>query len=361
MKILLLTRYPRSGASSRLRTLQYLPHLQAAGHEIRVQSLFDEAYLESLYQSGRRSPLRTAALYLRRLAALAKAGEHDLLWIEKELFPYLPAWIESRLGTPWVVDYDDALFHNYDLAQNPLVRRLMGGKIDTVMRNAGAVIVGNRYLAERARAAGAARVTIIPTVVEHSRYQPRVATPAAHPVIGWIGSPSTQKYLTDIREALQQACRRHGARLLLVGATPEILPGLPGIEVQLEPWSEDREAALIRQMDVGIMPLRDGPWECGKCGYKLIQYMACGVPLVASPTGANREIVEDSGAGLLAGSGGEWSDALSRLLTSASERERLGRAGRQAVENRYCLQRQLPVLLETLAAALPAAGKALAH
>ncbi|MFD1691118.1 hypothetical protein ACFSHR_04835 [Azotobacter chroococcum] len=119
MKILLLTRYPRTGASSRLRTLQYLPHLQAAGHEVRVQSLFDEAWLESLYQSGRRSPLRTAALYLRRLTALARAGEHDLLWIEKELFPYLPAWVELRLGTPWVVDYDDALFHNYDLAKNP--------------------------------------------------------------------------------------------------------------------------------------------------------------------------------------------------------------------------------------------------
>jgi len=361
MKILLLTRYPRTGASSRLRTLQYLPHLEAAGHEVRVQTLFDEAYLESLYQSGRRSPLRTAALYLRRLAALAKAGEHDLLWIEKELFPYLPAWIESRLGTPWVVDYDDALFHNYDLAQNPLVRRLLGGKIDTVMRSADAVIVGNRYLAERARAAGATRVTVIPTVVEHGRYQPRSVAPTAHPVIGWIGSPSTQKYLLDIRAPLQQACRRYGARLLLVGATPEILPGLPGIEVQLEPWSEDREAALIRQMDVGIMPLRDGPWEHGKCGYKLIQYMACGVPLVASPTGANREIVEDSGAGLLANSGEDWSDALSQLLTSASERERMGRAGRQAVENRYSLQRQLPVLLETLAAALSAAGKALAH
>lgn len=361
MKILLLTRYPRSGASSRLRTLQYLPHLEAAGHEVRVQSLFDEAWLASLYQSGRRSPLRTATLYLRRLTALARAGEHDLLWIEKELFPYLPAWLESRLGTPWVVDYDDALFHNYDLAKNPLVRRLLGGKIDTVMRSASGVIVGNRYLAERARAAGAARVAIIPTVVDHNRYRPRIVAPTAHPVIGWIGSPSTQKYLLDIREPLQQACRRHGARLLLVGATAEIRSCLPGIEMQLEPWSEEREAALIRHMDIGIMPLPDGPWERGKCGYKLIQYMACGVPLVASPTGANREIVEYSGAGLLADSSESWSDALSQLLTSASERERLGRAGRQAVENRYCLQRQLPVLLETLAAALPASRKALAH
>ncbi|GAB3473388.1 glycosyltransferase family 4 protein [Azotobacter salinestris] len=361
MKILLLTRYPRTGASSRLRTLQYLPHLQAAGHEVRVQSLFDEAYLESLYRYGRRSPGRTAALYLRRLAALARAGDHDLLWIEKELFPYLPAWVERQLGTPWIVDYDDAVFHSYDQARNPLVRRLLGGKIDAVMRSASGVIAGNHYLAERARAAGAARVTVIPTVVDQARYQPRIVAPAAHPVIGWIGSPSTQKYLLDIREPLQQACRRYGAHLLLVGATAEIRACLPGIEIQIEPWSEAREAALIRRMDVGIMPLPDGPWERGKCGYKLIQYMACAVPLVASSTGANREIVEHSGAGLLADSGDAWHDALSRLLTSASERERLGRAGRQAVENRYSLQRQLPVLLDTLAAVLPASRKALAH
>lgn len=361
MKILLLTRYPRTGASSRLRTLQYLPHLQAAGHEVGVQNLFDEAYLESLYRRGRRSPGRTAGLYLSRLAALGKAGDYDLLWIEKELFPYLPAWVERQLGTPWVVDYDDAVFHNYDLAKNPLVRRLLGGKIDALMRSASGVIAGNHYLAARARAAGAARVAVIPTVVDHSRYQPRVMAPTAHPTIGWIGSPSTQKYLLDIREALQQVCRHHDAHLLLVGATTEILSCLTGIEVQLEPWSEDSEAALIRRMDIGIMPLPDGPWERGKCGYKLIQYMACGVPVVASPTGANREIVQHSGAGLLAGSSEEWSDALSWLLTSASERERMGRAGRQAVENRYSLQRQLPVLLETLAAALPSARKALVH
>ncbi len=361
MKILLLTRYPRMGASSRLRTLQYLPHLQAAGHEVRVQSLFDEAWLESGYRRGRHSPGRTAALYLQRLAALAGAGEHDLLWIEKELFPYLPAWLERRLHTPWVVDYDDAVFHNYDQAKSPLVRRLLGGKIDAVMRGASGVIAGNRYLAEHARAAGAAQVTIIPTVVDHSRYRPRIVAPSTHPVIGWIGSPSTQKYLLDIRDALHQACQQHGARLLLVGATAEIRDGLPGIDMQLEAWSEGREAALIRQMDVGIMPLRDGLWERGKCGYKLIQYMACGVPLIASPTGANREIVENSGAGLLADSGEAWSEALSRLLASASERERLGRAGRLAVENHYSLQRQLPVLLETLGAALPDADKALAH
>ncbi len=358
MKILLLTRYSRSGASSRLRTLQYLPHLQAAGHEVMVQSLFDEAYLESLYRQGCRPLLHSAARYLQRLLALAKAGNHDLLWIEKELFPYLPAWIEGRLAMPWVVDYDDAIFHNYDLARNPLTRWLLGGKIDAVMRCASGVIVGNRYLAERARTAGAARVTIIPTVVQHDRYQPRSRAPDAPPVIGWIGSPSTQNYLLGIREALQQACRQYGARLLLVGATDKIRRDFPGLEPWIETWSEEREAALIRYMDIGIMPLPDGPWESGKCGYKLIQYMACGVPVVASPTGANREIVEYAGAGLLAESNKAWSDALTHLLSSAAERERLGRAGRRAVESRYCLRRQLPVLLEALAAAHPAAGQA---
>lgn len=347
MKVLLLSKYPRTGASSRLRSLQYLPALAAAGVEVTVQSLFDEQYLNDLYREGRRPGLRTLLLYLKRLCQLPAVFAYDLVWIEKELFPYCPALFErllSTLGVRYLVDYDDAIFHNYDLAGNGLLRGLLGRKIDAVMAHAGCVIAGNQYLAERARRAGAARVEIVPTVVDHRRYHGADKQGERQRVIGWVGSPSTQKYLVNIQDALHTACKRMNARLLLVGATPEVAGQLPGIAADIMPWSEDTEAASIARMDVGIMPLIDGPWERGKCGYKLIQYMASGVPVVASAVGVNVEIVSSCGCGRLVNSPEEWTAALLELLADPELRHRLGRAGRDSVASRYSLAAQAPVL-----------------
>ncbi|MDR6714140.1 glycosyltransferase involved in cell wall biosynthesis [Pseudomonas hunanensis] len=350
-KILILSKYTRMGASSRLRILQYLPALQASGVEVEVSEFFGEDYLNDLYRSSKRSPLKLLGYYLKRVLVLLRARKYDAVWIEKELFPMLPAVFERGLravGVKYLVDYDDAVFHNYDLSTSRWVRRLLGNKIDDVMRASSIVVAGNEYLAERARRAGAARVEIIPTVVDHSRYQVCRRPEGQQRVIGWIGSPSTQKYVISIHAALLEACTRYGAKLMLVGATADIVAQLPGIEVETLPWSEDSEARLIEQMDIGIMPLIDGPWEKGKCGYKLIQYMACGVPVVASPVGVNVEIVAANHCGLLASQHQEWLAALCQLLASPEERGRLGGAGRHAVETRYSLQAQAPVLEKLL-------------
>ncbi|MDA3878359.1 MAG: glycosyltransferase family 4 protein [Halothiobacillus sp.] len=347
MKILLLSKYSRKGASTRLRYLQYLPYLEANGFEITVSSLFDDQYLDQLYRQGKRAPLRMMMLYLRRLFVLLSAFRYDLIWIENEIFPYMPAFAERVLhwlGKRYVVDYDDAIFHNYDLSGNPVLRRVLGRKIDVVMRYASCVVVGNDYLASRAKAAGAVRVEQVPTVVEATRYSPSVSSLAACPVIGWIGSPSTQSYVVDIAQVLTSLCQTHDARLLLVGASADIVSEFPGLNVEVEPWSEASEVELIAKMDIGIMPLPDGPWEKGKCGYKLIQYMACGIPVVASPVGVNVEIVGTSQCGLLADNVAEWEATLAQLLESSALRQQLGRAGRQAVEDRYSLQVQAPIL-----------------
>lgn len=347
MKILVLTKYPRIGASSRLRTLQYLPLLEQQGFEFTVRSLFDEAYLDTLYSSGSRSKLAIVKYYVKRLFTLFSVYSYDLIWIEYELFPYLPAFSEcflTLIGKKYIVDYDDAIFHNYDLSDNSIIRRFLAKKIDTVMAKSSCVIAGNAYLAERAQAAGAKCVEWIPTVVDQSRYVPMPKTQDSQKVIGWIGSPSTQKYILDIKEALHSVCERHSARLLLIGATEDITDKLSGIQIDIMPWSENSEAQLIQQMDIGIMPLHDGPWEKGKCGYKLIQYMACGVPVVANPVGVNSDIINDSNCGYLADSIEQWTDSLSVLLSSQKQRVMLGNAGRKAVEEIYSLQVQAATL-----------------
>ena len=347
MKILVLTKYPRMGASSRLRTLQYLPLLEKQGFEFTVRSLFDEAYLDTLYSSGSRSRSALLKYYFQRLLTLYSARAYDLIWIEYEVFPYLPAFAEQVIllsGKMYVVDYDDAIFHNYDMSNNKLIRRFLAKKIDTVMANASCVIAGNGYLAKRAKVAGAKRIEWIPTVVDKYRYMPLVKTQDKQKVIGWIGSPSTQKYILNIKEALRTVCVQHSARLLLVGATQDIIDQLSDIQVGVVPWSEENEAQLIQQMDIGIMPLSDGPWEKGKCGYKLIQYMACGIPVVASPVGVNKKIINSSKCGYLANDIEQWGESLDELLSSVNQRETFGKAGRKAVEDIYSLQVQAPIL-----------------
>jgi len=347
MKILLLSKYSRKGASTRLRSLQYLPYLESKGFQATVSSLFDDQYLDQLYRHGRRAPSRMLKLYLRRLFVLLGAFRYDLIWIEKEIFPYMPAVAERLLkwlGQRYIVDYDDAIFHNYDLSRNPLLRRVLGRKIDVVMRHATCVVAGNGYLAARAKAAGAARVDQVPTVVDATRYSLGEPLLPARPVIGWIGSPSTQNYVVDIAQALTSLCQTYQARLLLIGASVDVATKFPGLDLEVVPWSETTEAELIAQLDIGIMPLPDGPWEKGKCGYKLIQYMACAVPVIASPVGVNVEIVQASRCGLLASNVAEWEAALAQLLQSPAQRHQLGIAGRQTVETTYSLQVQAPVL-----------------
>lgn len=351
MKILVLTKYPRMGASSRLRTLQYLPLLEQQDFEFTVHSLFDEVYLNNLYSHGNRSRLAIAKYYFKRLLTLFSVYSYDLVWFEKELFPYLPPFAERILGfigKNYVVDYDDAIFHNYDMSNNKLIRKFLSNKIDTVMANANCVIAGNAYLAERAQLAAAKRIEWVPTVVDQSRYIPSLTTEGNSKVIGWIGSPSTQKYILEIKEALRTVCKCHSARLLLVGATPNIVDQLPDIKVDVVPWSEDDEAQLIQQMDIGIMPLPDGPWEKGKCGYKLIQYMACGVPVIASPVGVNSDIINDSECGCLADNKEQWVKSLDVLLSSTEQRKKFGKAGRKAIEETYSLQIQAPILARIL-------------
>jgi glycosyltransferase involved in cell wall biosynthesis len=361
MRILCLTRYDRNGASSRQRCLLYLEALGAAGITADVCPLLSDAYLHARY-SGRRVGLaEIVRRYVIRLRALTRLSRYDLVWIEKEALPWMPAWIEIVLldlaGIPIVADYDDALFHVYDRHRNPLVRGLFGTKIDRIMKAADLVIVGNAYLGARAKMAGARRVAELPTVVDLRRYEAPSRRPALRPfdklraqegaalTIGWIGSPITSPYLDLLRPALSALMARLPLRLRLIGAEPTALAGFPAERV---PWSADSEAAEIARCDVGVMPLPDAPWERGKCGYKLIQFMASALPVVASPVGANRDIILEGETGFFAARDADWVIALSRLHDDPQLRHRMGQAGRQRAERLYSLQVTAPRFLDLL-------------
>jgi glycosyltransferase involved in cell wall biosynthesis len=346
MRILLLTRYGPLGSASRVRFYQYLPYLQAHGLKITVCPLLADEYVQNLYTGKRQSLTFLAHAYLTRLRALLTSRKFDLIWLEKEALPWLPAWVENALTrASLVVDYDDAVFHRYDLHPNPLIRALLGRKIDAVMRHAALVIAGNAYLAARAKQAGAIRVEILPSVVDTTRYQPtNLPTPPPF-TLGWIGAPVTAPYLHAIQPALAEMCAEGNTRVILVGSGNLTLPDVP---LEIRPWTEATEVSDIQQFDVGLMPLPDEPFERGKCGFKLIQYMACALPVVASPVGVNQKIVEPGVNGFLATTPAEWRHALQTLRASPPLRTHLGLAGREKVEQLYSLQANAPKLLNLL-------------
>lgn len=351
MRILVLTRYERLGSSSRVRFYQYMPFLQKSGLDITVAPLLKDDYVRGLYTSKRPNPISVLSAYIERIGWILKSKKFDLIWLEKELLPWFPAWCESfldSLGIPYVVDYDDAVFHRYDQHPLSLIRFFLGRKIDHVMRHAALVVVGNDYLKERAEKAGAKRVVYLPSVVDGQQYiQPAISKPQFN--IGWIGSPVTAPYLKTISSSLDILTQQSDTKIILIGSGgTDTLSQLPKIVL---PWSEETEAVDIHQFDVGIMPLQDGPFENGKCGYKLIQYMAAGIPVVASPVGINRQIVEHGVNGFLASSVDEWTQALEYLRDNPKERKQMGEAGRKKFEREYDLKVTAPQLLQFLGAA----------
>jgi glycosyltransferase involved in cell wall biosynthesis len=344
-RLLLLPRYTESGASSRLRMLQFVPALEEAGASVTVDPFFDEAYLAAYYAGGRKPLGAALAGYRRRFAAVFRA-QADLVWVEKELFPFVPGMAERLLSKRrYVVDYDDAVFHGYDRHRLAPVRWALGRKLQPLIAGAAAVTAGNDYLARYARQAGARRVELVPTVVDVARYP--VTPPAdGEPLrVGWIGTPANARYLGPVIEALGRVHRRYPVKLVTIGAPP--LPDLP-VPQEVHGWSEATEGALLSGIDVGVMPLPDSPFERGKCGYKLIQYMAVGRPVIASPVGVNSVIVDDA-VGYLADDVGAWEAALIALAEDRARRERMGAAGRAKVERHYAADVIAPRLVRLFA------------
>lgn len=337
MKVLFLTKYTRKGASSRLRTFQYLPYLVQNNIEVNVSPFFDDKYLEEVYRRGRHNKWFALKSFLRRLRVLLSVKMYDKVVIEKEVFPYFPAlfeWALDIIGVRYIVDYDDAIFHNYDLSPNPLIRWLLGKKISTVVKHAEFVTAGNEYLKHKFLDFGARKVVIVPTVIDTNKYRIREINASLVKTIGWIGSPITFKYIHLLRPVFERLMIRYSFNLVYVGANKTL--GLPN-ETIIE-WREDRESEDIRLFDIGIMPLEDNIWERGKCGYKLIQYMGSAVPVVGTPIGVNNELIKNNFNGFKAITLEEWEDALSQLLSNSPEKNRqLGLNGRTLVENGYSL------------------------
>jgi glycosyltransferase involved in cell wall biosynthesis len=336
--------YGPQAASHRVRLSQFQQGLAASGIHLEIQSLFNDAYLQRRFAGERPSLLALLAAYGRRLRALQRAQRFDLVIVYGELLPLWPGWLERwLLQVPYIYDCDDAFHLKYRLGGLNRLEPLYGAKIDRMMAAAVAITAGNAELAAHARRFNAS-VSSLPSVVDTEHYRPaspqRLAPGDEHLTVGWIGSPSTAPYLQELVAPLERLALERPVRLLVVGGPA---PVVSGVEVIEEPWALEQEVPLIRQFDVGVMPLPDTPWARGKCAYKLIQCMACGVPVIASPVGANVDAVPPA-CGILARHADDWLAAFRVLAADPELRITMGAAARQWVEERYSLRSALPVL-----------------
>lgn len=347
-----LCKYGTRAASTRQRCLQALPYLAAQQITLDIHPLFDNDYLTQMLTHGRRSPLAVFSAYCKRLAILLRCRHYDFIWVQYELFPYLPGFIERCIGLtrlPVIYDIDDAFFHQYDQHHHPLIRRALGRKLIPLMQRSRLAFCGNAYL-HRYVHPHCPQAEIIPTVLDTQRYMPApqrsVASP---PILGWIGSPSTWKYCLPVTDLLTRLVREQRMVMHVIGAEHAANPHDP---FTFRAWSEASEIAEIQQMDIGIMPLPDEPWARGKCGYKLIQYMACGLPVIASPVGVNSDLVQHGVNGFLATTEAQWREAIDALLADPALRQRMGDAGRAHVVEHYSIQRYGPHIASRIRAVL---------
>lgn len=349
MRIVFFTRYGTLGASSRYRFYQYKNFFESLGIECNYRPLFNNSILASRYRHGTKSIWQNVSAIADRSRDIFRIGNADLIVLQGEFLPYCPPIFERLMalqGIPYAVDFDDAIHHYYDQSSNWVIRKALGKKIKSVVRHAACVVVGNKYLANYATNATAKRTEIVPTVIDLDKYP--LTRPSSNTNekfrIGWIGSPGSSRYLASINQPISELVSEYECVISLVGAGHD--HGFGNISPELRVWADETEVSDIKTFDVGIMPLPNDDWAKGKCGFKLIQYMACGKPVIASPVGANCDIVDHGVNGFLAETPEEWVNAVRTLIMNPHLARKMGNAGRKMVEQKYCLQVTAPRLAE---------------
>jgi glycosyltransferase involved in cell wall biosynthesis len=312
--------------SARARVRQYIEPLGRHGITVREYPL---PWGNVLPRRRSLRPLWITATAAARAGALAYSWSADVTWVSRQLLPaFVP--IHALARRPMILDVDDAVWLNTG-----------GPRAKDLARASDLVVCGNSYLANRFSEWNQ-NVTIIPTAVDTLVYQPSVQQTAdsGPPVLGWTGTSGNFPFLYTIEDALAQVLQHcRDAKLLVIADSRPEFKQLPASRIEFQRWSPAVELAAIARMSIGLMPLVEDVWCAGKCSYKMLCYMAAGLPVVVTPTGMNRDILAMGEIGFGADREQEWISALTTLLEDSSLRQRMGAAGRAVVEERFSLSK----------------------
>lgn len=353
MKILFVTAGNETLASSRTRVFQYLPYFAELGIKtsvLKYNTSFQELWNRRL---GRILSHRSASYWLfarigfvvhvllsrlNDVRLLVLAWSFDVVVLQKVLPPILVQRIVVRLQRRLVFDFDDAVYMNQNKRNSV--------RLEILLSRARLVVVSNDVLEQYARRFCVKSLRIVGPI-DCSRYRPRKSEQRPGTVtIGWIGSVPTTQYLELVRQPLQEIMRRHANVMLeLIGAGPFATDGL---RLKTHRWSLNSEVELLEHFDVGIMPLLDDEWSRGKGGYKILQYMAMGIPSIASPVGINSVLIEPGVNGYLASTAEEWLDKLELVLRQDDLRVRIGAQSRMIALREYSTKESFPKLLRSI-------------
>jgi hypothetical protein len=342
MKRLMACTHSTVDPASRFRVMQFIPHLERAGWRVSLRPNRPARPWRPVTNPLRRRVRDRLAGIIARLSRardVHDAAAYDVVLVNRDLLG-VNLVCEKRLvaRNPRVVfDFDDAIYLGDKAAH-----------VEWMCRRAAWVTAGNDQLAEFARRF-TDRVSVLPTVVEVERYALTLPATAAQPVrVGWCGSDlSIRGTLFPHLDMLARLQAQLGFTFVIMSKPRPAVPNC-GLRWEFVEWSETAETQLGLCMDIGVMPLMDTPYQRAKCGLKILQYMAAGIPAVASPIGVNSRIIQHSRSGYLAGSEAEWSDAIATLMHSPQQRWDFGQAGRAHCEREYSLRRWFPVVLEIL-------------
>lgn len=345
-RVLFITIGPEITASSRIRAYNYKPLLQARGFSVRIipyniaadakMNVLDKKPVWAIKAANKINHMFKCFLYT------VIAPRYDVIYIQRALLPVFISRILKRRCGRLIFDFDDAIYL-YDRLQKRAGSRKFSVRFENVLRSADRVVVSNKTLKEAALKLNP-NVSIVPTPVDTEKFMPveRRGTNGEKLVVGWIGSPWAARYVEPLKEVFENLHKKYPSlELRLIGARPFYGWKVP---VDAKQWILEGEAAELRNFDIGIMPLGRDEWCKGKSGYKLLQYMAAGVPCLASAVEISRELINDGVNGFLADSDAQWRDRLERLIQDRGLRLKMGAAGRKLVEEGYSYKTNLALL-----------------
>jgi glycosyltransferase involved in cell wall biosynthesis len=330
----------RTISSARFRVRQYIPHLRQYG--VTVDE-FIARFGSWPPPSKMVRPFWLAATLAQRIPDVLRSRRYDVTLLQREMVSTL-ATLERFTKSPRVLDIDDAVWLNRDT-----------GFLARLVAMSTGVICGNSYIADYVGKFNP-NVCLLPTGVDTARYRP-APPPNGRKIIGWSGLAVGLQWMYGIERELNAVLSRHpDATLRIVSDKPPRFSIVPADRVEYIPWSPEVEVRTIQEMAVGLMPLKDSPFARGKCSYKMLLYMSCGVPVVVSPVGMNAQVLTLGPCGLAADRTDQWVDAMDRLLSNPDEAGRYGQEGRCIVEREFSLDVLAPrfaaFLERTVAAAI---------
>ena len=314
-----------SVAASRYRVLQYIPFLESKGADTTV-SLYPRSLKENIQ-------------FFKILP------QYDILFLQRKRFNQPRLGLLRKRAKRIVYDFDDSVMYRNSKAKDPFsaTRRK---RFTQMIKNSDFVIAGNDFLMEEVLPFNP-NVEVIPSAIDQERYELKTYPVRQERVnLGWIGDHGSIHYLEKMRPIFERIGERYSHVDLKIVC--DTFFDCDRIKVIKKNWSSEEEVADLQSFDIGVMPLMDDPWSWGKCGLKIIQYQGVGVPVVCTPVGVNRDLVEDGANGFYAMTPAEWEEKLSLLIENPQLREEMGREGRRRVLEKYTFQACAPRLFSIL-------------